>query len=81
MCALVKISASVYFSDHITRGPLQQFSGVRLIQCFTNTKKILSLPGKVEPDTTVLNLSERVGFSFLDSALNYRLPKIYDEIN
>lgn len=22
MCALVKISASVYFSDHITRGPL-----------------------------------------------------------
>ena len=68
MCALVKISASVYFSDHITRGPLQQFSGVRL--CFTNTKKIITLPGKVEPDTTVRSLrASRLLFSGFSSKL------------
>ena len=75
MCALVKISASVYFSDHITRGPLQQFSGVRLIQCFTNTKKIITLPGKVEPDTTVRSLRAS---QLLFSGFSSKLPPSKD---
>ena len=62
MCGLV--SASVYFSDHITRGPLQQFSGVSLMLCFAKTKKIITLPGKVVPDTTVRSLrASRLLFS------------------
>ena len=68
MCGLV--SASVYVSDDITRGLLQQLSAVSLIQCFAKTKKIVTLPCKVEPDTAVLSLQAcRLLFSGFSSKL------------
>ena len=64
------VSVSVFFSDEVARGPLHQLSGVSLIQCFAKTKKIVTLPCKVEPDTTVRSLrASRLLFSGFSSKL------------